>query len=71
MDRDLSWWMVVYCWFEDVVLDTLAISQRISPKEVVSIQSESDYRSTPASLVDTGLLGHRPQINPIHVIKPM
>jgi hypothetical protein len=32
------------------VLDTPAISQRFSLKEVVSIQSEIGYRSTPASL---------------------
>jgi hypothetical protein len=37
------------------VLDTPTISQRISQEEVVSNQSEIGYRSTPASLVDTGL----------------
>jgi hypothetical protein len=30
-------------------------SQRISPEEVVSIQSETDYQSSPASPEDTGV----------------
>jgi hypothetical protein len=38
------------------VPDTPAISQRIAPKGVVSIQSEIDYQLTQASQVDTGWL---------------
>jgi hypothetical protein len=45
------------------VLDIPAISQRIAPKEVFSIQSEIDYRSAPASLVDIGLSGKEVQVS--------
>jgi hypothetical protein len=39
---------------EDAGLDTPAISRKICPGEVVSIQSEIDYRSTLANSGDTG-----------------
>jgi hypothetical protein len=44
-------------------LDTLAISQRISPTGVVSIQSEIDYQSTPASPEGIGLLGREVHVS--------
>jgi hypothetical protein len=48
---DVGEWYLV-----DFAPDTPAISQRISPKGVVSIQSETDCQSTHASQVDTGWL---------------